>query len=413
MPGSSRRLLGLVLSFLLLLTSIADAAGKPPVRAITAFIELDPASYEEQVADTAERLRRAGAVFEKAGYDVQTLRITTQPYPQYVRGMSKQQALTLLTDLGALGRKQSLIINIGPGAMDDQPDVAMLDLLEALHSELKQLDASMIVASDSGVHWNTVRAAARHIHHVSQKSPRSQGTFNFAATAMLEPGAPFFPGSYHLKDGGRFSVGLQSASVVARAFAAANGDAETATRLLRAALAGEAAQVHALAKQVEQVTGWRYWGFDSTPAPLKDDSIGAAMESLHSSTIGSAGTITAAYIVTSAQADIPGPRVGYNGLMIPILEDALLAKRWSEGVLSMDSLLAYSAVCGTGLDTVPLPGDVTEEMLTRIIGDMAVLAYKWKKPLTARLQPVFGRRAGEMSEFDAPFLVNAKLQPVK
>jgi uncharacterized protein (UPF0210 family) len=418
MLGSSRRQFGLVLSLLLLatsiaITSIAGAAGKPPVRAITAFIELDPASYEEQVADAARRLRHAGAVFEKAGYEVQTLRITTQPYPQYVRGMSKHQALTLLTGLEAIGRKQSLIINIGPGAIDDQPDIAMLDLLEVLHSELKQLQASMIVASEGGIHWNTVRAAARHIHRVAQKSPRSQGTFNFAATAMLSPGAPFYPGSYHLKEGGRFSVGLQSPSVVARAFAAANGDPEMATRLLRAALADEAAQVHALAKQVEQITGWRYWGFDSTPAPLKEDSIGAAMEAFHSSMIGSAGTMTAAYIITRAQTDIPGPRVGYNGLMIPILEDALLAKRWSEGVLSIDSLLSYSAVCGTGLDTVPLPGDVTEEMLARIIGDVAVLAYKWRKPLTARLQPVHGRKAGEMSEFDDPYLVNAKLQPVR
>jgi uncharacterized protein (UPF0210 family) len=70
-------------------------------------------------------------------------------------------------------------------------------------------------------------------------------------------------------------------------------------------------------------------------------------------------------------------------------------------------------VCGTGLDTVPLPGDVTEAQLARIIGDVAVLAYKWKKPLTARLQPVHGRRAGELSDFDDPLLANARLQPLR
>ena len=418
MPASSRRLAQLTLSLLLFVTalaigSLAVAADKPPVRAITAFIDLDPARYEEQVEDTANRLRQASAVFQKAGYEVQTVRITTQPYPRYVRGMSKEQALTLLSNLAALGRKQSVAINIGPAVMTDEPDPAMLEVLEALHSELKQLDASMIVASESGVHWKTVRAAARHIYRVAQKSPRSQGTFNFAATAMLAPGAPFYPGSYHVQEGGRFSIGLQSPSVVARAFAAANGDASEASRLLRAALATEATQVNALAEQVAQVTGWRYWGFDSTPAPLKEDSIGAAMELLHSSSVGSAGTMTAAYIITKAQADLPGPRVGYNGLMLPVLEDSLLARRWSEGMLSIDSLLAYSSVCGTGLDTVPLPGDVTEETLARIIGDMAVLAVKWNKPLTARLQPVYGRKAGEMSAFDNPFLVNARLQPVR
>lgn len=418
MPASARRFAEVILPLLLLVTALAigppaAAAEKPPVRAITAFLDLDPTRYREQIEDTVKRLRQASAVFQQEGYEVQTVRITTQPYPQYVRGMSKEQALRLLSDLAELGQKQSVIINIGPAVLTDEPDPAMTELLEALHSELKQLDSSMIVASKSGVHWKTVRAAARHIYHVAQKSPRSQGTFNFAATAMLAPGAPFYPGSYHLQEAGRFSIGLQSPSVVARAFSAAKGDVTEASRLLRAAFATEAAQVNALAERVAQVTGWRYWGFDSTPAPLKDDSIGGAMESLHSATIGSAGTMTAAYIITQAQADIPGPRVGYNGLMIPVLEDAVLAKRWSEGNLSIDSLLAYSSVCGTGLDTVPLPGDVTEETLARIIGDMAVLAVKWNKPLTARLQPVRGKKAGEMSEFDDPFLINAKLQPVR
>jgi uncharacterized protein (UPF0210 family) len=99
--------------------------------------------------------------------------------------------------------------------------------------------------------------------------------------------------------------------------------------------------------------------------------------------------------------------------MVPVLEDTVLAQRWGEGALSLDTLLSYSSVCGTGLDAMPLPGDVTEEQLRRIISDVAVLAYKWKKPLTARLQPVHGRAAGQMSEFDSPFIVNARLQPLK
>jgi uncharacterized protein (UPF0210 family) len=98
--------------------------------------------------------------------------------------------------------------------------------------------------------------------------------------------------------------------------------------------------------------------------------------------------------------------------MIPVLEDKLLAQRWSEGTYGVDALLAYSSVCGTGLDTVPLPGDVSEEQLARIIGDMASLAVKWHKPLTARLQPVAEKKSGEMTEFQDPFLANATLQPL-
>ena len=103
-------------------------------------------------------------------------------------------------------------------------------------------------------------------------------------------------------------------------------------------------------------------------------------------------------------------QAGYAGLMVPVMEDSVLAQRWSESAYNLDSLLAYSAVCGTGLDTVPLPGDVSEEQLARIIGDMASLAFRWKKPLSARLLPVLGKKAGDRTEFENSVLTNVVLQ---
>jgi hypothetical protein len=155
-------------------------------------------------------------------------------------------------------------------------------------------------------------------------------------------------------------------------------------------------------------------GIDDSPAPLKDVSIGAAFESLLNAPFGSAGTLTVAALVTDVlKAEPAVSAIGYSGLMMPVLEDARLAQRWSEGRLTLDQLLQYSSVCGTGLDTIPLPGDVTEEQLARIIGDVATLAVKLKKPLTARLLPVKGKRAGDRTEFDNPNLVNVTLQPLR
>jgi uncharacterized protein (UPF0210 family) len=151
-------------------------------------------------------------------------------------------------------------------------------------------------------------------------------------------------------------------------------------------------------------------GLDATPAPLKDVSIGAAIEKFTGARFGSSGTLTAASIITAAVKAVPVKQVGYNGLMLPVLEDSRIAQRWSEGAVSVDALLAYSAVCGTGLDTIPLPGDVTLAQLERMLGDVAALAVRWKKPLAARLQPVAGKKAGEKTEFDDPFLVNALIQ---
>ena len=388
-------------------------APTPPVRAITAFVDLDPARYAEQFRQIAAGLRQAQALFAQDGFTVQTLRITTQPFMKYVRGLDSAHALTLLDRLEGLGRQNNVLVDIGAAVLDDRPDPQALEILEQAQARGRQLNASMVVADQDGVHWNTVRAAARHVWRIAAASPRGEGTFRFAAIAMLGPGTPFFPGSWHDGQGGRFSVGLQSASVVAQVLADSHGDARRATEELGQALSGYAERVARVAARVENATGWKYWGFDSTPAPLKEDSIGAALEAFVPARLGSAGTLTAVWVITEAQRQVPGARVGYGGLMLPVMEDARLAQRWSAGVISLDALLAYSAVCGTGLDTVPLPGDVTEAQLARIIGDVAVLAYKWKKPLSARLQPVHGRRAGEMSDFDDPLLVNARLQPLR
>ena len=95
-----------------------------------------------------------------------------------------------------------------------------------------------------------------------------------------------------------------------------------------------------------------------------------------------------------------------------MLEDSRIALRFGEGRLSIDSLLSYSSVCGTGLDTLPLPGEVSDDQLAKIVGDVASLAAKWQKPLTARLLPVPGRTAGETTQFESPFLTNTVLQPL-
>jgi len=98
--------------------------------------------------------------------------------------------------------------------------------------------------------------------------------------------------------------------------------------------------------------------------------------------------------------------------MFPVLEDPRLAERWNAGLVSLDTLLSYSAVCGTGLDTIPLSGDTSLDALARIIGDVASLSVKWNKPLSARLLPVSGKHAGDQTEFVNPDLINVTIQPL-
>jgi uncharacterized protein (UPF0210 family) len=61
----------------------------------------------------------------------------------------------------------------------------------------------------------------------------------------------------------------------------------------------------------------------------------------------------------------------------------------------------------TGLDVVPLPGDASAADLTTVIADVGALATKYGKPLSARLFPVPGKKAGDMVSFDNPYLTSS------
>jgi uncharacterized protein (UPF0210 family) len=392
--------------------SAATDSSKPKVRAITGFVRLDREHFDQEIGDALTVLRKVKAGFNAAGYEVETLRLTTQPLGELVSGLSEDDALALLKKLDALSVKEEFVPNVGPAMLHDNDDPKTMHLLERALSTLPNIEASSIIADDAGFHWKTIHRTAELVRYVSEHSPRSQGTFNFTATAMLKPLSPFFPGSYHTGAGKQFAIGFEGAGVVREVFERDKGHVEAAIADLTAELTRHCAVAARVGEQVAAETGWNYVGVDPTPAPLGEVSIGGAIEAFTGAKFGSSGTLTAARIITTAVKAVPQKQIGYSGLMVPVMEDKLLAQRWAESTYNIDSLLAYSAVCGTGLDTIPLPGDVSLEQMERIFADVASLAIKWNKPLSARLQPVPGKKAGDRTEFEDPYLFNTTIHPL-
>jgi uncharacterized protein len=404
--------LALLLAVACAATAQAQDYTRPKVRAITAFVSLERTSYARQIAATLAVLHEAQHDFEQQGYTVESVRITTQPLAELLRGQSDKEALAFLKALDELAAKENFLPNIGPAMLRDGDDPHTMQLLAQALSSLSQLNASAIIAGDDGIHWKVIREAARLVRYVADHSPHSQGTFNFAATAMLGPYGPFYPGAWHPGSGERLAIGFEGANVVQEVFARTHGDFDAAVAELTRQLTVHARVAETIGTEVASHHGWTFMGVDPTPAPLADVSIGGAIEAFTGAEFGASGTMTAALIITTAVKAVPVKQIGYSGLMVPVMEDKLLARRWSEGAYDTDALLAYSAVCATGLDTVPLPGDISEAQLMRIYGDVASLAWKWHKPLAARLQPVTGRKAGEETAFDDPYLFNTKIHPL-
>ncbi len=165
-----------------------------------------------------------------------------------------------------------------------------------------------------------------------------------------------------------------------------------------------AGSLETIARRLENRLGARFAGIDYSLAPFPQEelSLGTALESLGLPALGLHGSLAAAAFLAEAMDRASFHRAGFSGLMLPVLEDSILARRAEEGLLSIKDMLLYSAVCGTGLDTIPLPGDSTAGELAALLLDVASLAQRLDKPLTARLMPIPGAKAGDPYRFRVP-----------
>ncbi|HZR22410.1 MAG TPA: DUF711 family protein, partial [Vicinamibacterales bacterium] len=162
----------------------ADPVVKPRIRAITGFITIDAKNYASQIEETVTFLSRVRDAVKAAGYDVAGIRISTQPFPEFTRGMSRADGLALLKNISDLAAKLRFAGNVGPAMVKDGDDTSAVDLaIDMLSEPGNRLNANLIVAGDDGIHWKSVRQAARIIKAVGERSAHGQGNFNFGATA--------------------------------------------------------------------------------------------------------------------------------------------------------------------------------------------------------------------------------------
>ncbi len=383
----------------------------PPVRALTLGVA-EPHPLDARVVEQAAgKLRRANATFHHAGYDVQTVRLSTRPVLSDLAGWAAEDVAGYGGELqGWLDAAGVEFCSLGPARRGTAPAgiLALADLIagrEALNCSV------MVATAGAGLDLQSARAAAEVMLRLASETKEGFGNFNFAALACVGPGSPFFPAAYHAGPA-NLTVALQGSGIVAEAL---RGGAELTdvTRRARDCLIKYATPVVEMAQVVAPELGVEFGGIDLSPAPDGDDSIAAAMELAGIGPVGAPGTLALAAALTPAIQGTGLPTCGYCGLMLPVMEDVVLAQRWAEGRLGLEQLLAYSAVCGTGLDTVPVPGDCSVNDLTNVICDMASLAVRLRKPLSARLLPVPGKKAGETTDFSSPYLVNTLIKPLR
>jgi uncharacterized protein (UPF0210 family) len=383
------------------------------IRSVTCFANAgDPTTQAKMVEQAGQVAHDVQAALESAGFPVQTTRLATQPLSHL-----PADPLHIATELWARCVDAGLeYLSLGPILADaPEADLSRLDAIPDLIRGTEAVFASVLVGhTGQGIHLEAIQRTARAVREIAHTTELGFGNLRLAMLANVAAHAPFFPAAYH--DGGPPAVALatESADLALDAFSEASSLGEARRRLVSAVEAA-AGQIGDLVYPLAERHGTRFAGIDFSLAPFPEEarSIGAAVEGLGVDRFGAPGTLFAASFITECLRQAEYPACGFNGLMLPMLEDSRLATRSRERLFTVNDLLLYSAVCGTGLDTVPLPGDVSEEELASILLDVAALALRLDKPLTARLMPIPGARAGDITEFDFAYFANGRVLDVK
>jgi len=379
------------------------------IRSVTCFY--NPASPKAE-----KDLERAGALanevakrIQNRGFEVQSTRLATTPFASFLDVKNPEKAVQAAQKLESEANQAGFAnLALGPALPGSPQSYAIIpDILAATKNVFL---GGVMAGKRDGVALAAVKACAEVIHQSATITPDGFANLRFAGLANVKPFAPFFPAAY--SKGGRlgFALAIECADLALVAFTRPLTLAAARASLLKT-LQDYANVLTAIAEETAQQFDAVFYGIDYSLAPYPQAwcSLGSAIERLGPPRLGLSGSLAAAAYVADLLDRGDWKRTGFNGLMLPVLEDSTLAQRSAEGSLTLKDLLLYSAVCGTGLDTVPLPGETTVPQLYAILLDLSALAVRLGKPLTARLMPIPGKSAGEATNFSFSYFANGKV----
>ena len=383
------------------------------IRSITYFCNPGYPLKENVLREAGDFLSRAKSAYEAIGYEVQTVRVATVSFAKLL-GEKYIDELPKYAEQFTQVMKQNGVVYaaLGP-ALPELPRSYQV-IPEAIAAS-EGIFFSGVMADARTVYMAQVKACAEIIVKCAPLDPNGFANLHFTALANVSANAPFFPGAYHTSDQPAFGIAVECADLAVSAFDGRQ-TVDDGRQWLVAEITKHGQTITKVAQSlVTNPQLLTFKGIDFSLAPFPDDehSLGKAVENMGVPRIGLHGSLAAAAVLTDAIERADFPHIGFNGFMQPILEDSILARRAAEGVLTVKDALLYSAVCGTGLDTVPLAGDVTAEQLTPLLLDICALALRLNKPLTARLMPIPGKKAGDDTTFDFAFFANGRVMALE
>lgn len=373
--------------------------------------------FELKLKDYLSQLAQLKLTFKKHGIVVQYIRLATTPYDNTVHD---SQLTTQIIELfesyvrnGLLG-----IYSFQPGLLDGDGNFTDADLkylkeLPSLLAKYPNYFSSIQVASfKNGINFQAIDACSKIIQSCANPDPFLN--LKFCVSFNVPPDCPFFPSAYHLNPEPSISIALEAADEIVdilKYHPLQKSNLYQVKDAIHVRFCQIYDQIELIVKPFCEQIKIQFSGIDFSPAPYPsiEKSIGSALEGLQLSHFGEFGSVFGVGFLTQALQSVPRPKIGFSGFMQPVLEDYTIGLRNNEEKLELSKLMLFSTMCGLGLDCIPLPGDADSDTISLLLMDIAMIACRLNKPLTARLMPIPNGKTGDLTTFKFEYFTNSKI----
>lgn len=392
------------------------------LRTISFFLTLhkDKTQWESALYSVKRDVDLLLPAVQKAGYTLQSIRVITNPFGEYLDLTNLQTAkadLQYLTELLNKFNESGIRLRFAIGAARNKEEIALLPELIAAYGDLCNACVNVPLDENGVLDNELIEQSVYAVQRIANITPRGEGNFNFTVNFNCKPFIPYFPAGYHLSHlPNSFVIGLETPDLLVEVLKSVpksphNQFYADCYQAMSQALQYHVDQVLEMLSAVKLSGKFEFAGIDSSAAPSKNcSSITKIYELMGLPYFGAAGSVEVSALLTKVFKSIQRvPLVGFSGLMLAVTEDLGLAEGTQKQYFDIRALLTYSAVCGIGLDTVPVAGNAKAESIAAIMRDTGTMAFRLNKPLTVRLFPTPNKNVGEMSEFESDDLCNCRL----
>lgn len=361
----------------------------------------------------------ANSMFCEQNMDVRTQRIGLSPF-SIKSEVDSQVALSTVNLISQLCNNLEIRWFVVPFRTLGQNLTEINTVALYIMKQYKNTFINFIASENNNIDRQGIVHSAQFIRNVSQLSDNGFDNFRCGVSFNTKPNGAFFPFMHHEGENG-FSIALELILPIVNVIKnSQNKELENLRIEIMEELIQVLSKVDDICCNVEKSTGMKYFGIDASLAPhpeRPDCSVGYLVELLGVKCFGNSGTIFMAGFLTDIIKSVvkrSGIRAtGFNGVMYSVLEDHGLGKVSNgPGGLPISQLLALSAICGCGIDMVPVPGSITQNEIASIMLDVAAKATWLGKPLGVRLLPIPGEDVGDMTCFEHDFFINTRIQRV-